>query len=94
MDGVVLWADHIQAIHSHRSILRSTKLLRQPGKKLLIDEILADEKSMFLQDEGVDCSADCMRAFVWAFGGSQSSQWRFPPALRGIISSTVFLLKD
>jgi len=35
-----------------------------------MDEILADEKSI-LQDEGVDCSSSCMRAFVWDFEGSQ-----------------------
>jgi hypothetical protein len=25
-----------------------------------------------LQDEGVDCSSGCIRAFVWDFEGSQS----------------------
>jgi hypothetical protein len=44
MEGVVLWAYHIQAIHSQRPILQSMKLLMQPEKKLLKDEILADEK--------------------------------------------------
>ena len=29
MEGAVLWADHIQAIHSQRLILRSLKLLGQ-----------------------------------------------------------------
>ena len=40
LEGVVLWANHIQAIHSQRPILRSTKLLEQ-------SKILMDEKSMF-----------------------------------------------
>ena len=30
MEGVVSWANHIQAIHSQRPILRSMKLLGQP----------------------------------------------------------------
>ena len=49
MESVVSWANHIQAIHSQHPILRSMKLLGQPGKKNknMIDEILVDEKSMF-----------------------------------------------
>ena len=31
-EGVVSWADHIQATHSQRLILRSTKVLMQPEK--------------------------------------------------------------
>jgi hypothetical protein len=47
MEGVVSWANHIQAIHLWCSILRSTKLLGQFGKKNPMDEILVDEKSMW-----------------------------------------------
>ena len=47
MEGVWLWADHFQAIHSQSPILWFTKLLRHPPKKLPTDGILADEKSMF-----------------------------------------------
>jgi MoxR-like ATPase len=47
MEGVVSWADYIQAIHSQRLILWSTKLIEQPRKKHLVDEILADDISMF-----------------------------------------------
>ena len=31
-------------------------------------------KNYWLQDEGVDCSSGCIRAFVWEFEGSQSFQ--------------------
>jgi hypothetical protein len=31
-------------------------------------------KNQCLQDEGVDCSSGCMRAFMWDFEGFQSSQ--------------------
>ena len=84
MEGVVPWSDHIQAIHSQRLILRSMNLLGQPETKLLTDEILANEKSMF-EDEGVDCSFSCMKAFVWDFEGFQNSQWSF-------LASTITLL--
>ena len=36
-------------------------------------------KNQCMQDEGVDHSLGCMRAFVWDFKGSQSFQWRTPP---------------
>jgi hypothetical protein len=49
MTGAWLWADHIQAIRSQSRILQSTKLLGQLKKKLLMDEFLADEKSMFVR---------------------------------------------
>jgi hypothetical protein len=65
MEGVVLWADHIQAIHSQRPILRSTKLLRQPEKKIMTDEILADEKINVCNMKGLIVHLGCMRAFVW-----------------------------
>ena len=32
-------------------------------------------KNQYLQDEGVDCLSHRMRAFVWDFEGSLSSQW-------------------
>ena len=41
-----------------------------------------DIKSTCLQDEGVDYSSGCMRAFVWGFEGSQSSQWSYPKGKR------------
>jgi hypothetical protein len=47
---------------------------RRSGKKLPTDELTVDE-SQCLQDEGVDCSSSCMRAFVWDLEGSHSSQW-------------------
>ena len=46
MEGVVSWADHIQTIHSWHIILRSTKLLGQPGKNLPTNEISADENDV------------------------------------------------
>ena len=54
-------------------------------KKIPMDEILANEK-WCLQDERVDCSSGCMRAFVWNFWSSQ----RVPKVFNGvpIISST------
>jgi hypothetical protein len=61
---MISWADHIQAIHSQCPIMRSTKFLGQPKKKLPKDEILEDENQC-LEDEGADCSSSCMRAFVW-----------------------------
>ena len=61
--GMLLWADHIQAILSHCPIPRSTKLIGHPPKKIWIDEISADENQC-LEDEGVDCSSGCMRALV------------------------------
>jgi hypothetical protein len=36
-----------------------------------MDEILTNEKIQCLQDEAVDCSSHCMKAFVWDFDGSQ-----------------------
>ena len=39
MEGVWLWADHIQGIHSQSPIPRSMKLLGQPGKELMTGEI-------------------------------------------------------
>ena len=43
-------------------------------------------KNQCFQDEGIDCSSGCMRAFVWDFEGSQ----RVPKVSNGdpIISST------
>jgi hypothetical protein len=47
MKGVVLWAHHIHAIHSRHPILRSTKRLGQPKKKLLPTyDISTDGNSM------------------------------------------------
>ena len=52
MQGVWSWIDHIQAIHSQRLILRSTKLFGQPEFVFSKDEMLGDEKSMFVRWRG------------------------------------------
>ena len=44
-------------------------------------------KNQCLQDEGVDFSSGCMRAFVWDFEGSQ----RIPKAPNGVPWSSNFL---
>ena len=66
MEGVWLWAHHIQAIHSESFILRSMKLLGQ-SKFFFFRRM----KNQCLQDERVDCSSHRMRAFEWEFEGSQ-----------------------
>ena len=42
------------------------------------------DENQCLQDERVDCSSGCMRAFVWDFEGSRSSQWSSPIIKRGL----------
>ena len=52
---------------SHLTVYENSQVVWK--KKLPTDEIAVDEKSM-LQDEGVDCSSGCIRAFVWDYGNS------------------------
>ena len=54
MKGVWSQANHVQAIHSHRPILRSKKLLGPPRKKFQQMKNWWMKKKC-LQDEGDDC---------------------------------------
>ena len=64
MKGVWSWANHIQATHSQSPIQQSTKLLGHTAKKFRHMKFWRMKKQG-LQDEGVDYSSHCMRAFVW-----------------------------
>ena len=83
MEGVWSWATHVQAIHSQRPILRSTKLHRQPPKKLP-----TYEKSMFTRWRGwlFIPSYESICVGIWRFpkfrakfpGGFSLSPWQRP----------------
>lgn len=66
MDGVWPWANHIQAYHSHSTILQCTKLLGQLEENFIQMKIWRMKKTC-LQYGGVDCSSHCTKAFVWDF---------------------------
>ena len=60
----------------HRTVYETSRAIQN---KLPTNEILADENQC-LQDEGIDYSSHCMRAFVWDFEDFQ----KVPYVLNGV----------
>ena len=70
MEGVWLWADHFQAIHSQAPSYGLRNCSSIPQKNFRRMEFWR-MKNQCLQDEGLDCSSHHMRAFMWGFKGSR-----------------------